>query len=275
MGFKRLLLAAGLILAARIFTFFLPIQGAPDFGNVPWTESESNQPYGSLPAAIFPVSPNADSRNPVQAELDVAQAPSAIIPLSATGCKSAGAAVVTVYAGREIGSGSIVSADGLVLTNDHVVSRLGKRSLYIETLEGIRYDGQVIATDRRNDLALVQIETQVVLPIVPLATDQVAEVGQSVCAIGSPLGEAGVLTEGRLLKIRSNGDLESDVLLKPGNSGGPLLNAEGEMIGVNKGVAKRSETGEGDRNSFATSTDTVRAFIQQNRLSRSSIEPNK
>ncbi len=273
MGFKRLLLAAGLILAARIFTFFLPIQGAPDFGNVP--QAKLNQPYGSLPAAIFPVSPNADSRNPIQAELDVAQAPSAIIPLSATGCKSAGAAVVTVYAGREIGSGSIVSADGLVLTNDHVVSRLGKRSLYIETLEGIRYDGQVIATDRRNDLALVQIETQVVLPIVPLATDQVAEVGQSVCAIGSPLGEAGVLTEGRLLKIRSNGDLESDVLLKPGNSGGPLLNAEGEMIGVNKGVAKRSETGEGDRNSFATSTDTVRAFIQQNRLSRSSIEPNK
>ncbi len=275
MGFKRLLLAAGLILAARIFTFFLPIQGAPDFGNLPWTKSQSNQPYGSLPAAIFPVSPNADSRNPVQAELDVAQAPSNIIPLSATGCKSAGAAVVTVYAGREIGSASIVSADGLVLTNDHVVSRLGKRSLYIETLEGIRYDGQVIATDRRNDLALVQIETQVVLPIVPLASDQVAEVGQSVCAIGSPLGEAGVLTEGRLLKIRSNGDLESDVLLKPGNSGGPLLNAEGEMIGVNKGVAKRSETGEGDRNSFATSTEIVREFIQQNRLSRPSIEPNK
>ena len=272
MGFKGLILAAAALSAARIFTFFLPTQGVSDFGKLLAT-SKLNQPYSSLPSAVFPVSPNADGRNPVQAELDVAQAPSAMMPLSATGCKSAGAAVVTVYAGREVGSGSIVSADGLILTNDHVVSRLGERSLYVETLEGIRYDGQVIATDRRNDLALLQVETQAMLPIVRLATNQMAEVGQSVCAIGSPLGKAGVLTEGRLLKIRSNGDLESDVLLKPGNSGGPLLNAQGEMIGVNKGVAKRSASGEGDRNSFATSIDAVRAFIQQNRLSRPSIEP--
>ncbi|PZV13936.1 MAG: hypothetical protein DCF22_09770 [Leptolyngbya sp.] len=267
MGFKGLLLAAVLIAAARICTFFLPTQGAPDFGKMPRIGPGSDQPYSSLPSAVFPISP--DVHNPVQAEPDVAQAPSSV----ATGCKSASPAVVTVYAGREIGSGSIVSSDGLVLTNNHVVSRLRQRSLYVETLEGTRYDGQVVATDRRNDLALLQIETQAMLPIVRLASNQITEVGQSVCAIGSPLGKAGVLTEGRLLKIRSNGDLESNVLLKPGSSGGPLLNAQGEMIGVNKGVAKRSESGGGDRNSFATSIDAVREFIQQNRLSRPSVEP--
>jgi S1-C subfamily serine protease len=275
MELKGLLWAAVLISVARILTFFLPTQGTPDFGTVPRLESESDQPYGSLPSAVFPVAPDVDSHNPVQAEpnTDRAQAPLSTPPSVATGCKAASPAVVTVYAGREIGSGSIVSPDGLVLTNHHVVSRLRQRSLYIETGEGTRYDGQVVATDRRNDLALLQIDAQAMLPIVRLAANQRAEVGQSVCAIGSPLGQAGVLTEGRLLKIRSNGDLESDVLLKPGNSGGPLLNAQAEMIGVNKGVAKRSTSGTGDRNSFATSIDAVREFLQQNRSSRSSGEP--
>ncbi|MBM0741879.1 trypsin-like peptidase domain-containing protein [Phormidium sp. CLA17] len=261
MGFKGLLLAAAFISAARVLTFFLPTQGASDLGEMPHIESESGQPYSSLPSAVFPFSPDAEVHNPVQAEPNISQAPS-----FTAGCQSAGSAVVTVYAGREIGSGSIVSPDGLVLTNNHVVNRLRRRSLYVETLEGNRYNGQVIATDRRNDLALLQIETQAMLPIVQLASNQIVEVGQSVCAIGSPLGEAGVVTEGRLLKIRSNGDLESDVLLKPGSSGGPLLNAQGEMIGVNKGVAKRSKTGKSDRNSFATSIDAVKEFMQQNRL---------
>ncbi|MEX0268484.1 S1C family serine protease [Leptolyngbyaceae cyanobacterium UHCC 1019] len=273
MGLKGLLWAAVLISVARIFTVFLPTQGASDFGIMLRTESGSTQPYRSLPSAIFPVSPDANGHNPVQAEPDMAQAPFSAESSVTTGCKSAGEAVVTVYAGREVGSGSIISPSGLVLTNDHVVSRLRQRSLYVETLEGDRYDGRVLATDRRNDLALVQLETQALLPIVRLTSKRSAEVGQAVCAIGSPLGQAGVLTEGQLLKIRSNGDLESNVLLKPGSSGGPLLNAQGEMIGVNKGVAKQPESNGGDRNSFATSINVVKEFLQQNRLSYLFGEP--
>jgi serine protease Do len=272
MGFKGLLWAAALMSVARIFTFFLPIQGASDFGKMLWAESGADQPYRSFPSAVFPVSPDADIHNPIQAEPSVVQAPSSAESSVTSGCKSAGVAVVTVYAGREIGSGSIISPDGLVLTNHHVVSRLRQRSLYVETLEGDRYDGRVLASDRRNDLALVQLETQTPLPIVRLTPNQSAEVGQSVCAIGSPLGQAGVLTKGQLLKVRSNGDLESNVLLKPGSSGGPLLNAQGEMIGVNKGVAKQSDR-EGDRNSFATSINAVQEFLQQNRSNRSSGAP--
>jgi S1-C subfamily serine protease len=258
MRFKSLFLAAALVAAARIFTLFYPTEIVPGNGRRLRTESES--PFHSaLPSAVFPFAPDAEAQNPVQDSQHLAQAPT-----KSSGCQSAGSAVVTVYVGREVGSGSIINSNGLVLTNHHVVSRVRQRSLYIKTLEGAQYDGKVIATDRRNDLALVQIETQTPLPVVRFASTQLAEIGQPVCAIGSPLGKPGVLTRGTLLKIRSNGDLESDVLLKPGSSGGPLLNAQGEMIGVNKGVARRSETSGGDRNSFATSIHVVREFIQQN-----------
>jgi S1-C subfamily serine protease len=264
MEFKGLLWAAALISAARIFTLFLPTQALPSWGEVSRAESQANQPYDSFPSTGLPSPSDAEGQNPVGQEFQ-AQAP-------ATNCLTAGVAVVTVYAGREIGSGSIVSRDGLVLTNNHVISRLRGRSLYVTTLEGIRYDGQIVATDRRNDLALLQLQTQAILPIVRLASTPSTEMGQPVCAIGSPFGQAGVVTEGRLLNIRSNGDLESTVLLKPGNSGGPLLNPRGEMIGVNKGVAKKSETGEGDRKSFATSITAVKEFIQQNRSSPLLVE---
>lgn len=181
-------------------------------------------------------------------------------------CQSNSAAVVTVQAGREIGSGSIVSQSGLVITNHHVVRRLNEQSLLVKTETGDRYLGRVVAHDRRNDLALIQLQVQGLLPTVRLATAGVPSVGQPVCAIGSPLGQAGKITEGVLVRVLPNGDLQSDVELQPGNSGGPLMNAQGEMIGVNKGVA-RSRDGRGDRVSYATSSSAANSLIEQNRLS--------
>jgi S1-C subfamily serine protease len=185
-------------------------------------------------------------------------------------CEAQKMAVVTVQAGREIGSGSVVSPTGLVITNHHVVRRLQQQSLFVKTQDGRRYPGQVVSTDRRNDLALIQIESQTSLPTIRMAVAATPAAGQAVCAIGSPFGQAGIVTVGQLVRILPNGDLQSDVELQPGNSGGPLMNAQGEMIGVNKGVAReRRERKSGSFSraatpvSYATSSIEVDAFMHQ------------
>ncbi|MBL1173749.1 trypsin-like peptidase domain-containing protein [Pantanalinema sp. GBBB05] len=179
-------------------------------------------------------------------------------------------AVVTVFAGREIGSGSIVSTDGLVITNNHVIRGSQNGYVFVRTTAGTRYPGRVIATDVRKDLALIQLDTQETLPAVRLASRSV-QPGDSVYAIGSPYGRPGVMTTGSFSRVRENGDLQSQVILRPGNSGGPLLNNQGEMVGVNKAIldSRRGNTGI----SFATSIEATKAFIEANRPGRVAVAP--
>ncbi|MDX2244816.1 MAG: trypsin-like peptidase domain-containing protein [Leptolyngbyaceae cyanobacterium bins.302] len=172
-------------------------------------------------------------------------------------------AVVTVYAGREIGSGSIVSSNGsgsLVLTNNHVVR--GVAQVYVRTADGRRIPGQVIGTDLRQDLALIQLSASELLPTVQIASGSGIQPGQTVIAIGSPYGRPGVMSQGTFSGTRSNGDLQSRVVLEPGNSGGPLLNAQGEMIGVNKAILESSRGGNTGI-SISTSGAAARNFIER------------
>lgn len=225
--------------------------------------------------------------NPVEAWEDhqptLAQEPETVDSFNASSgaiahpCEALKPAVVTVQAGREIGSGSIVSADGMVITNHHVVRRLRNQTLLVKTYDGNQYSGQVIATDRPNDLALIQLQATPALPTVPVATNSRVVAGETVCAIGSPFGRAGTITAGKVLRILPNGDLQSDVELQPGNSGGPLINAQGVMVGVNKGVARnrwegsRSQAGRDrmmgvpapTRISFATNSGIANRLIRQ------------
>lgn len=175
-------------------------------------------------------------------------------------CQTISAAVVTVYAGNETGSGSIVSPEGLVLTSNHVLNDRTGQSIVAQTAAGERYQGRVVKIDARNDLALLQLEAQKRFPIVPLATVSQMQPGQSVCAIGSPYGRPGVLSEGTLSLVKGNGDLQAAIRLYPGNSGGPLLNAQGEMIGVNKAILE-SPSGSNTGISFATSVQAVRTML--------------
>ncbi len=172
-------------------------------------------------------------------------------------------AVVTLGTDRGSGSGSIVSSEGLVLTNNHVVRGVRGGRVSVSTTSGKRYTGQVIATDPTNDLALVRLNTSDRFPAVPLSSAENIQVGQRVFAIGSPFGLSGTLTTGILSRIGRNGDLQTDAALNPGNSGGPLLNSRGELIGVNKAILS---TGGGNSGiGFATSAVVARDFIQQNR----------
>ncbi len=166
-------------------------------------------------------------------------------------------AVVTIYCGTEIGSGSIISPEGWVITNKHVV--WSSPMITARTAEGKTYKGWVISVDMQYDLALVQLETKDRLPTVRMASKMNLKPGQRVYAIGSPGGQASTFTKGTFTRITKHGSLQTSTgLLQPGNSGGPLLNSQGEMIGVNKGLLK-------DGSGLATSVVPVRMFIERTR----------
>lgn len=172
-------------------------------------------------------------------------------------------AVVTISVGSGSGSGSIISPEGLVLTNNHVIRSASGGVVSVRTTKGDRYTGQVIATDPQNDLALIRLNTRDRLPTIRLSPAETIQVGQRVFAIGSPFGLSGTLTTGILSRIGRNGDLQTDAALNPGNSGGPLLNSRGELIGVNKAILSNGGGNVGI--GFATSAVVARDFIQQNR----------
>ncbi len=174
-------------------------------------------------------------------------------------------AVVTIRVGTSSGSGTIVRENGLILTSEHVVQSAQGEPVLVLTASGKRYQGQVTAIDRRNDLALIQLSTRDRLPTVRLAPADKLQVGQRVYAIGSPFGLSGTLTTGILNRISQTGDLQTNVELNPGNSGGPLLNAQGEIIGVNKAVILPNFQGNKGF-SLATNILVARSFIQQHQF---------
>ncbi|MEA5479996.1 trypsin-like peptidase domain-containing protein [Pseudanabaena galeata UHCC 0370] len=184
--------------------------------------------------------------------------------------RSANPAVVTIKAANSTGSGSIITPEGLVITNEHVIRDAKNGQVRIINTEGKTYNGQVLTVDRKNDLALVRINSSDRFPTLVFADRENILVGQRVFAIGSPFGLSGTLTTGILSRVATNGDLQTDARLNPGNSGGPLLNSRGEMIGVNKAILSpdgRSNTGIG----FAISAPIAKEFLTR---SAALIKPN-
>jgi serine protease Do len=169
---------------------------------------------------------------------------------------SASKAVVSIRTQGAVGAGAIVDSQGLIMTNSHVVQ--SSRLVQVSTATGNTYSGRVLAVDRRNDLALVQIQAQEKLPTIRLA-QMSAKVGQRVYAIGNPFGLDRTLTVGTLSRIASNGDLQTDAALNPGNSGGPLLNSEGDLLGINKAIL--SPSGGSSGIGFATAIAPVQRLL--------------
>jgi serine protease Do len=165
-------------------------------------------------------------------------------------------AVVTIVEnGKVIGSGCIVSPTGLVLTNKHLIDR--SLEVTTKTAAGKTYSGQVVNLNLQHDLALVQLKNAEQLPTVRLANQVSVKAGDPVYAIGSPDSKAGTLTTGTFRRITPHGSLQtSPGLLKVGSSGGPLLNATGEMIGINKGILA-------DKSGLATSAVAIKQLIDR------------
>ncbi|MBI6546345.1 MAG: trypsin-like peptidase domain-containing protein [Cyanobacteria bacterium NC_groundwater_1444_Ag_S-0.65um_54_12] len=162
---------------------------------------------------------------------------------------------------KGVGSGFIIDPEGLVVTNNHVVA--GATERFVTLSDGKKYKGKVVGTDPGTDLALIKIAAKN-LPILPLADHKNLRVGQVVIAIGSPLGlqhtvTSGILSAMNRMEVNPRVNfLQTDAPINRGNSGGPLLNLRGEVIGVNTAIAR-----EGQGIGFAIPVSTLQAVIPQ------------
>ena len=143
---------------------------------------------------------------------------------------------------RGVASGFILSADGFVMTNAHVVD--GADEVFVTLTDKREFKAKVIGVDKRSDVAVVKIEATG-LPLVKIGDVSRLKVGEWVMAIGSPFGFDNSVTAGIVsAKGRDTGDLlpfiQTDVAINPGNSGGPLLNMRGEVVGINSQIYSQS-----------------------------------
>ncbi len=143
---------------------------------------------------------------------------------------------------RGVGSGFVISADGYLLTNHHVVE--GADEIYVTFTDKRELKGRLVGSDRRTDVALVKVDATG-LAHLPIGNPTRLRVGEWVMAIGSPFGLDNTVTAGIVsAKGRDTGDylpfIQTDVAVNPGNSGGPLLNLAGEVVGINSQIYSRT-----------------------------------
>ncbi|MFZ5470161.1 MAG: trypsin-like peptidase domain-containing protein [Myxococcota bacterium] len=164
-----------------------------------------------------------------------------------------------------LGSGVIIDPSGIIVTNDHVIR--GATEIHVVLADGRQLDADVIGSDADNDLAVLKVNAKTPLPAATLGTSGDLMIGETVVAIGSPFGlkktvTAGVVsTLGRSFQAQGqtyNDFVQTDASINPGNSGGPLLNIDGEVIGINTAIFASAQ-GIG----FAIPADKVRRIVTE------------
>lgn len=167
-----------------------------------------------------------------------------------------------------LGSGFIISPDGLIVTNNHVIS--GAKKITVTLSDGKEYDGFVVGTDPSSDVALLRINAKD-LPYLTFTDSSMLKVGQTVIAIGNPYGFDHTVTTGVISALERTltfedgttlvGVIQTDAAINPGNSGGPLLNLSGEVVGMNTAIYAA-----GQGIGFAVSSNTIQKVINDLQL---------
>ena len=167
--------------------------------------------------------------------------------------------------GTALGSGFIISSDGLLVTNNHVIENADE--IKIEMLNGDTLEAKVLGTDPKTDIALLKVESKSELPFVEFGNSDKSRVGDWVLAIGNPLGQgfsvsAGIISaRGRDLQGPYDDFIQTDAAINRGNSGGPLFNTDGKVIGVNTAIL--SPNGGSIGIGFSMSSVVVKKVVNQ------------
>ena len=164
------------------------------------------------------------------------------------------------------GSGVVISADGYIVTNNHVID--DATSLEVTLNNQKKYKAELIGTDQENDIALLKIDADEVLAYIPFANSDAVQIGEWVLAVGNPYNltstvTAGIVSaKGRDLQGNSGIDsfIQTDAAVNPGNSGGALVNTRGELIGINTAIS--SKTGSFVGYSFAVPSNIAKKVIE-------------
>jgi serine protease Do len=168
------------------------------------------------------------------------------------------------YTRTSVGSGFVIHADGYIVTNAHVVAGTTERK--VAFADGREYPAEIIAIDTERDLAVLKIEAGRPLPPLPIGRSDDLMIGETVIAIGNPLGFQSTVTAGVISALGRDLDvsrdlrlddlIQTDASINPGNSGGPLLNVLGELIGINTAIR-----GDAQNIGFAIPVDRLREVL--------------
>jgi S1-C subfamily serine protease len=180
-------------------------------------------------------------------------------------------------ASRSLGSGFLINEDGFILTNFHVIS--GSSRIQVTLSDQTQYNARALDTDRSDDLALIKINPKRKQAFLRLGDSDHLQVGQKVLAIGNPFGLEGTLTTGVVSSIgraiesednqRLEGVIQTDAAINGGNSGGPLLDSGGNVIGINTAIVGRTNLGIG----FALPINRAKALLSDYQAGRITERP--
>lgn len=176
-----------------------------------------------------------------------------------------------------MGSGIIIDERGYIVTNQHVIADVD--TLRVTLMNGNQFQARIISYDRKHDLALLKIDSQDSLPVIPLGTSSDLQLGETVIAVGNAYGYEHTITAGIVSQLHRDVEvdekkgigyknlIQTDASINPGNSGGPLINLDGEVIGINVAIRQGAQ-----RIGFAIPIDDARELIARNLLSSRNLE---
>lgn len=175
-----------------------------------------------------------------------------------------------------LGSGVIVSADGLVVTNNHVID--GADEVKVALADGREFESTVVLRDEQSDLAVLRVDDDETFPTIALGNSDALQTGDLVLAIGNPFGVGQTITSGIVSAVARSGIgvgdfgffIQTDAAINPGNSGGALIDMQGRLIGINTAIFSRSGGSNGI--GFAIPANMVRAVVDQASVGSSNFE---